>query len=89
MTLIGNTKYYFWVGNKSGYIWSSIKDYKLVPIGGERLKYLGFSYEMGWPKKLNTGRVLFKPNPKDRNKKKKNRKLSLVQKTDTNFLQQL
>lgn len=68
------TKYYFWVGNKSGYIWSCVKDYKLNPKQGERFKYLGWTFDSMWPKKLNTGRLLQKPNPRDRNKKKKIRK---------------
>lgn len=58
--LMNSTKYYAWVGNKSGYIWAIIRDYKLYPKQGERFKYLGYTTDIGWPKKLNTGRILYK-----------------------------
>jgi len=55
------TKFYFWVGNKSGYQWTCDFNSKPKPKKGERLKYLGYATELGWPKKLNTGRLLYKP----------------------------
>lgn len=52
--------YHFWVGNKTGYIFSTSK---VCPIQRpkERLKYLGFTQDFGWPKKMNTGRILYRP----------------------------
>lgn len=67
--------YHFWVGNKSGYIWALTKQYQLFPVKGERMKYLGFTKDLGWPKKMNTGRVIHKPSSKTMRKNKKNRKL--------------
>jgi len=64
------TKYYFWVGNKSGYIWSCTLNYKLNPKKKERLKYLGWTHDLGWPKRMNTGRILYKPSALDYKKKK-------------------
>jgi hypothetical protein len=54
------TKFYFWVGNKSGYLWTCDFNSKPKPKKGERLKYLGWTTDFGWPKKLNTGRILHK-----------------------------
>lgn len=56
-----NILYYF-VG-KSGYVFSTRKDF-LKKGGKDRYKYMGFTTDAGWPKKMNTGRLLHKPNPK-------------------------
>ena len=69
-----DARYYFWVGNKSGVIWAMRKDYELRPINGERFKYLGWTKDVGYPKKMNTGRVLIKPSKKGRKKATINRK---------------
>jgi len=55
------TKFYFWVGNKTGYQWACVRDYRPKCKNGERMKYLGWTTDIGWPKKLNTGRILHKP----------------------------
>jgi hypothetical protein len=52
------TKFYFWVGNKSGYLWTCDFNSKPKPKKGERLKYLGWTTTVGFPKVLNTGRIL-------------------------------
>lgn len=54
-------KYYFWVGNKTGYTWSWNINTVPKPKKGERLKYLGWTTDTGWPKRMNTGRLLKKP----------------------------
>lgn len=66
--------YHFWVGIKSGYKWSSSKDYKLNPLLGERFKYMGYTSDVFWPKKMNTGRLLHKPNSNSRKRQRKNGK---------------
>lgn len=56
--------YHFWVGNISGYIISSTPQCPTDIVNKktkERLKYLGFSSDVGFPKKLNTGRMLISP----------------------------
>lgn len=72
--------YFFWVGNKTGYVFSTNG---VCPIlkPKERLKYLGFTTDTGFPKRMNTGRLLHRPNYKSKKKRKK--RLSEVQKTDT------
>lgn len=52
---------YYWVGNKSGYIMASYREYKPYAKKNERLKYMGWTYDSSWPKKMNTGRLLIKP----------------------------
>lgn len=52
------TVFHIWVGHKLGYCFSSAKK---PPIKkGVRLKYMGSTTDMGWPKKMSTGRVLYK-----------------------------
>lgn len=56
--------HHFWVGNISGYIVSSSSQCPTSTYNkttGERLKYLGYSTDVGFPKKLNTGRILVNP----------------------------
>lgn len=52
------TKYYVWVGSKSGLIQHSGYNFKPRSKGGERLKYMGWTYDFGFPKRMNTGRIL-------------------------------
>jgi hypothetical protein len=54
--------YHFWVGKRTGYAISSSKDSPHKK--GEKLKYMGFSSDSGWPKKMNTGRMMHKPKHK-------------------------
>jgi hypothetical protein len=69
--------YHIWLGKITGYVFSSNKS---EPIkNGEKLKYMGFTSDIGWPKKMNTGRLIHKPNGKS---KKKQKKLSRSQKTE-------
>ena len=53
-------KMYYWLGCKTGYVMSSVN---VCPVTKpkERLKYIGFTEDTGWPKKMNTGRLLHKP----------------------------
>lgn len=59
---------HFWVGNKTGYVTSTAlvgtKPNCPITKSKDRLKYLGFSATVGWPKVLNTGRLLRKPSDK-------------------------
>lgn len=67
------SKLHYWVGCKTGYVMSSSVDCHIKkPI--DRLKYLGFTEDIGWPKKMNTGRILYKPNAKSHKKTRKYRK---------------
>lgn len=65
------TKYYFWLGVRTGYVWSCTLNYFPPKKLNERLKYMGFTYDIGWPKKMNTGRLIHKPSSKTMNKQRK------------------
>ena len=73
--ILDNTIHY-WAGNQTGLVMASNKEF--IPRGQpkERFKYMGFTTDTWWPKKMNTGRLLHKPNYKTRKKNKKFRKLS-------------
>jgi len=58
---VEKVKFHYWVGVKSGYVMASNKDFKPPKRTGERMKYMGWTYSSGWPKKMNTGRILHKP----------------------------
>ena len=68
------TKYHYWLSCRMGFVWALRKDYELYPEKGNRYKYLGFTYDLGWPKKMNTGRLLHKPTDKARKRQRKARK---------------
>jgi len=61
---VGKQQFHYWVGVKSGYVMASNKDFKPPKRNGERMKYMGYTYDIGWPKKMNTGRILHKPKAK-------------------------
>lgn len=67
---------HYWAGNQTGLVMSSTKDFKPRGQLNERFKYIGFTNDMWWPKKMNTGRLLHRSNTKTRKKNKKARKLS-------------
>jgi hypothetical protein len=62
------TEYHFWVSSRYGYVWALKKDYQTTILKIARMKYLGFTNDLGWPKKMNTGRILHKPSYKSRKK---------------------
>ncbi len=63
------TIYHIWLGEITGYVFSS---HKVQPIKkGEKLKYMGFTCDIGWPKTMNTGRLIHKPSGKSIKKQKK------------------
>ena len=65
--------YHYWIGNKTGLILSSSKECPILkPI--ERIKYLGYTEDVTWPKKMNTGRIIYKPTKKAIRRQKKLRK---------------
>lgn len=78
--------YHYWVSLQHGYLFSTSKECPLTRISKVKIKYMGFTSDLGWPKKMNTGRLLCKPSPKSKKQKKK--KLSLARKTDTVFRKQ-
>lgn len=66
-------KLHFWVGNKTGYVFGTSETCPIrKPL--DRLKYMGFTEDAGWPKKMNTGRLLHKPDGKTVRRQKKLRK---------------
>ena len=73
------TQMHYWVGNRSGYVMSTTKECPLKQPS-DRLKYMGHTECMGWPKKMSTGRVLHKPIGR---KLRKYKKLRKQDKTDT------
>jgi len=55
---------YIWV-NKDGFVYSSDKKFPILKQRkGYEYKYLGWTTSIGWPKKMNTGRVLYEPKKK-------------------------
>ena len=72
-------RYHIWVGNKTGYVFSSSN---LAPVRKpkERLKYMGTTTDIGWPKKMSTGRILYKPIEKPRKIHKKYKKNNIKHK---------
>lgn len=68
--------YHIWVG-KIGYVWSTTKVCPVKNSMLQSMKYLGFTSDNGFPKRLNTGRLLHKnTNNKVKKANKKLRKLS-------------
>lgn len=51
--------YHVWVSNRSGLHWALFKDHRPFVKKGDRLKYLGYTSDAGWPKKMSTGRVIY------------------------------
>lgn len=70
----GRTKYHFWLSSKTGVVWGPHKDYSIYSKSGTKHKYLGYTYDVGWPKKMNTGRLLMKQNKESLKRQKNNRK---------------
>lgn len=61
--------YHYWVGNITGYVFSTGN---VCPIlkPPDRMKYMGTTEDIMWPKRMNTGRILYKSKkPKKRKKK--------------------
>jgi hypothetical protein len=51
-----NVKIHIWLNNE-GIISSSDS---ICPVKkSSRFKYMGYSHDIGWPKKMNTGRILY------------------------------
>lgn len=48
-----NRNYHYWISNKHGYAMSTEKK---CPSKTKGYKYMGFSSDTGWPKKMNTSR---------------------------------
>ncbi len=68
--------YHIWVG-KIGYVWSTEKKCPVKDDIKMGMKYMGYTSDVGWPKKMNTGRLLYKTTDKVRRKQKaKFKKLS-------------
>lgn len=68
-------KYYFWLGVKTGYIFNTVERCPVVKKRPEEtLRYVGFTFDIGWPKRMNTGRILYKPSSASMKKTRKQRK---------------
>ena len=57
-----------WI-SRFGYRFSSTRNYPVSTM--DKMKYIGHTTDMKWPKKMNTGRVLFEPQSKTLYGKKK------------------
>lgn len=64
---------HYWVNTKVGYVMSSTTT---CPVKSEKykMKYIGFTEDIGWPKRMNTGRVFYKQNVESERKQRKYRK---------------
>jgi hypothetical protein len=60
---------HIYISKKHGVVITSVKDLMVHPSGDKR-KYMGYTFDIGYPKLLNTGRILYEPR-----KKRKPRKL--------------
>ena len=62
--------YHYWVSTREGYVMSTLKK---LPVSKpmSRYKYIGFSSDMGWPKKMNTGRLFHQASKESEIKKRK------------------
>lgn len=68
-----NHVFHYWANSRSGIVLSGSK---YNPCKKGKTTYLGFSSEPGWPKKMNTGRIIYNdPHGSPASKKKKNKKL--------------
>lgn len=58
-------KYYIWVAKKTGVIMSTTP---VCPIRSnyDKISYMGYTYDLGYPKKMNTGRIIKAPQRKAR-----------------------
>jgi len=69
------TVYHYWVGNITGYVFSTGDTCPLTKPP-DRLKYMGTTTDVMWPKKMSTGRLLFKPMNKSFRKQNRRKKLN-------------
>lgn len=71
----GSEKSYIWVSTKVGLITTTSNT---CPVTNGKAKCLGYSFDIGYPKRLNTGRIIFKNyNNKSWKKQRKNKKLGV------------
>lgn len=60
---------HYWL-TKDEFIMSSSKKCPLLKHSKKhRIKYIGFTSDIGWPKKMNTGRIFYQNTSKKRRKK--------------------
>lgn len=54
-------KCHYWISNKHGYAMTSDTQNPGTKGNrkGKKFKYMGYSYDSGWPKKMSTGRTIF------------------------------
>lgn len=67
-------KTYIWVSHKIGYVTGTSEKCPILEDGGVigKLKYMGYTETVGWPKVMNTGRILHNQyGNKHKNKKRK------------------
>jgi hypothetical protein len=73
----GSQKAYIWLSSKTGIISTTSEK---CPVTNGSAKCLGYTFEIGYPKRLNTGRIIYKnTNSKKWNKQfKKRKKLGVI-----------
>lgn len=60
---------HFWVSWKYGYVFGNSAELPVKNSTGT-YRYMGYTFDIGWPKKMNTGRLLHKPRfTKDKNRR--------------------
>lgn len=75
------TRQHIWLGNITGLIISYSERFTAIKIKEERYKYMGYTDSVGYPKVMNTGRVLHEiTNKKVRCKKRYNYETALISK---------
>lgn len=62
---------HYWVSKTYGLTSSTTNVCPVKHPYGGKMKYLGFTDDVSWPKKLNTGRLLHKPLDKHKKKVKR------------------
>lgn len=65
--------YHFWIGTHEGVIMSTSNKCPLLKHAS-KMKYMGTSSDIGYPKKLSTGRMLHESNDKSRLRQRKKKK---------------
>ena len=62
--------YHYWVSTKFNYVMSSKREIP-VTVNRETYKYIGYSSDLGWPKKMHTGRMFHQASKESEIKKRK------------------
>ena len=67
MAVKSQTTYHYWTSKHHGMVFSTNGIYPIFRIKkGDRVKYVGYTNDAGWPKTMNTGRIFYKSKTKKR-----------------------